>query len=610
MGAVSTRSLVRAVVVVAGLMALPACSGRDGPADEVRESALSPASVTITLSTPKDVATTSVALAANGSLIVNAATTVTGGGAGSTTANSIVTNVGTAGSRFEPDVQLKGDVWSPPTLTLKDRVHVFGVTHATAAPVRGTGVLTDGGVDTTTPLTPATTLTWTVALPASGPAINVSPGASTSRGPGAYGSVTVFQNATLTLSTGTYYFDTLQLESGAHVVLNQTSGPVVIYVRTTLILRGDIKAATSGAAPDLLLVYLGTVSASAEVPFAGTLIAPNARLFLGSVTPGHTGAFFAKNLEVGAHTKVTFRAPHVLLVAGRVPGKSCLDAIVPDPTLTGNAREVQYQADVLRYCTGVEMGPCERAVVARMNVDFFTSAARLVGEVVSPAAYLAVVQDRHRKLKTIRGNEALSCAITQGDGDGDFVPNGQDVCPTTPDLTPTLANGCTNTTLPPAPTVEEMRPALAGGIAVAVDPRCVRAPTPMVPAPLGAWRYPPDPTQGKAIWVSRDGGTSGCPIWYEVEVELTDGLGIRHLTFNPSEDTTVPWIARPAGAVQFHLTTSDPTNRGAWASYSVYTKQYRTRAVNGGGRRSSWSDWFSPGHEDCLAGLCPDGRTP
>ena len=85
-----------------------------------------------------------------------------------------------------------------------------------------------------------------------------------------------------------------------------------------------------------------------------------------------------------------------------------------------------------------------------------------------------------------------------------------------------------------------MRPALAGGIAIAVDPRCVRAPTPMVPAPLGAWRFPPDPTQGKAIWVSRDGDTSGCPIWYEVEVELTDGLGIRHLTFNPNEDTTVP----------------------------------------------------------------------
>ena len=261
---------------------------------------------------------------------MDAATTVTGAGTGSTTANSIVTNVGTAGSRFEPDVQLKGDVWSASTLTLKDRVHVFGVTHATAAPVRGANVLTDGGVDTTTPFTPSTTLQWTVALPASGPAMSVSPGQSTSRGPGAYGNVQVFQNATLTLSTGTYYFDALQLESGAHVVLNQTSGPVVIYVRTTLILRGDIKASTSGAAPDLLLVYLGTASASAEVPFSGTLLAPNSRLFLGSVTPGHTGAFFAKNLEVGAHTKVTFRAPHVLLIAGRVPGGDCLDAIVAD----------------------------------------------------------------------------------------------------------------------------------------------------------------------------------------------------------------------------------------------------------------------------------------
>jgi len=123
-----------------------------------------------------------------------------------------------------------------------------------------------------------------------GPPINLGPGQSGSRGPGAYAAVQVFQNATLTLSTGTYYFDSLQLESGSHVVLNQTSGPVIIYVRTTLALRGDIRASASGAAPDLLLVYLGSTDASAEVAFSGTIVAPNARLFLGSVTPGHTGA--------------------------------------------------------------------------------------------------------------------------------------------------------------------------------------------------------------------------------------------------------------------------------------------------------------------------------
>jgi hypothetical protein len=247
--------------------------------------------------------------------------------------------------------------------------------------------------------------------------------------------------------------------------------------------------------------------------------------------------------------------------------------------------------------------------VARLNVDFFSAAAGLFRETLPPAQYLAFLQDRQRKLRAIRGDEALACAIVQHDGDGDFVPDPQDNCRNTPDLTPTLDNGCTDTRLPPAPTIDVLRPAF-GGLAITGDPRCVHAPSPILPAPLGAWRFPPDPAQGKALWVSRDIDTSGCPIWYEVEVELTDGHGIRHVIFNPREDTTLPWISRPAGAVQFHLTTADPGNRGAWASYTVYTQQYRVRAINGAGRRSSWSDWFRPGTEDCLAGLCPDGRAP
>jgi hypothetical protein len=588
------------------LWAVAACSDPDPPPGVATGSLGAPTEVTISLGTPAGVSTTAVALAASGSLVINAGTTVTGRGTGNPAAPATVTNVGTSGTRVEPDALLKGDVWSASALDLRDRVHVFGIVHA-ATLVRGNRVVIDGGVDARPQQVSATTQ-WTVTVPASGPAVSLPPGQSGSRAPGSYGAVQVFSNATLTLLAGTYYVDTLQLEPQSHVILDQAAGPVVIYVRTTVQLRGDLRA-SSGGAPDLLVVHLGTSDVSAEVPFSGAIVAPNARVFLGSVSPGHVGAFFAKNIEVGPHTTVTFRAPHALLVAAGLPVKSCIDAIVADPTLTGHARDVQYQADILRYCTGRDFGPCEAAVVARLNVDFFSIASALFREAISPAQYLAVLQDRQRKLRTIRGNEPLACGIIHGDGDGDFVPDPQDSCRNTPDLTPTLANGCTDTQLPPAPTIEQLRPGFAG-IAVTGDPRCAHAPSPVLPAPLGAWRFPPDPTQGKAIWVSRDIDTSGCPIWYEIEVELTDGLGIRHLLFNPNEDTTLPWISRPAGAVQFHLTTVDPTNRGAWASYAVYTKQYRARAVNGAGRRSSWSDWFRPGTEDCLAGLCPDARTP
>jgi hypothetical protein len=143
--------------------------------------------------------------------------------------------------------------------------------------------------------------------------------------------------------------------------------------------------------------------------------------------------------------------------------------------------------------------------------------------------------------------------------------------------------------------------------AIPADPRCLKAPAPKTPVPLGAWRFPPDPTVGKAIWFSASTDTSGCPIYYDVEVELTDGQGARAMILQvPQEDANVSWIPRPPGVFQLNFHVTDPGTRGAWASYGVWTQQYRARAYNAGGAMSAWSEWFAPGYEPCVAGACGD----
>jgi hypothetical protein len=308
-------------------------------------------------------------------------------------------------------------------------------------------------------------------------------------------------------------------------------------------------------------------------------------------------------IAVGSFNGATFEVDDITVDGSSVT--DCAAAIIPDPSLSGRAQEIKYQEDILRLCTGRGIGPCERALRARANVDFFAAAAQLVAETLPPAMYLAVVHDRDRKLDSILHNETAACKIVQDDPDGDFVPGDVDQCSDTPDLTPTTANGCPDSNLPSAPPIGDIKKSM-GKLGIVADPRCLNAPWPVEPTVLGAWRYPIQPSNGKAIWISKDPDTSGCPIYYEVDVILTDGAGIRHLAFHATEDTTLSWIVRPAGAVQFNLHTGDGGDRGAWASYAVWTKTLRARAVNLAGRRSDWSNWFSVARRDCIAGACND----
>jgi hypothetical protein len=289
------------------------------------------------------------------------------------------------------------------------------------------------------------------------------------------------------------------------------------------------------------------------------------------------------------------------LCAARIPQ--------PESQDFDRALEERYQRDIARSCSAPELGRCESGLLARLNVDYFVAARRVVRREMSTSQHLAFVQDRERRRAAFRGDEAAACRIYGHDADEDFVPDHRDRCPNTPELTPVDDRGCPVTDFPQGPDIDEVLSILPR-VSFTSDPRCVDAQSPVLPSPLGAWRYPNDPSVGKAVWISRDPDTSGCPIWYEIEVELTDGQGPRRATFRPDEDTTLNWITPPAGVVQFNIRTTDGHQRGAWASYDVFTITYRVRAVSGSGKRSPWSNWFKPGNEDCIAGACVDFSFP
>jgi hypothetical protein len=130
-------------------------------------------------------------------------------------------------------------------------------------------------------------------------AVTVAQGATQALAPGSYAGVTVFSGGRLTLSAGTYFMNTLDLEPQARLNLDQTGGPVQIFVRTSVIDRGQI-ASVAGVQGGFVLGYAGTQPLAIEAPFlAGTVVAPNAKVTVTSLgANAFAGELFAHDIEV------------------------------------------------------------------------------------------------------------------------------------------------------------------------------------------------------------------------------------------------------------------------------------------------------------------------
>ena len=560
---------------------------------------------TVSIILPPGATSQTLALAADGTLLIDdrASVQLPSG------APAEVSNMGSQDTNIGVEART-GGIWSQGRVVLRDRAQVLGFIRTAGTVEQGQQVSVTGSVEQGLSLTPPQIISWQASLPSNAlPAVMVPPDTQWPLlEPGSYESATVESRSTLPLRPGEYVFGSLELRPQSTVWVDDRDGPVVLYVRNQFIYRGGF-VALEGGQPDLVVVFLGTDPVVIESPFAGTVVAPNARVELGTVgPPGHSGAFFAKDLEVRPDTLVTERPPLALLLLAPPGLSDCAALVQPREDLTGRDREVAYQASLLRYCFMPGVSACRAALTARANADYTAAALRVVSGSFTPAQYLAVSRDRRQRLAAAVVNPTLAADLCSGeDTDGDWVPGASDQCPDTPDLTATDAQGCP-IPLPDAPSAADVNQVLMN-MGVVVHQVCLDSKMPGLVVP-GGFYWPSHPERGSYIVASRVTDRSpGCPLWYQFQIELLDASGIAGdymVAFKEEEAVPdlvgIPGRPVPPAFIQFNPLPTESGARHALATAGgVYSARMRARAVLGNGIRGPWSNWKITTQRDCLS---------
>lgn len=200
-----------------------------------------------------------------------------------------------------------GDIASVSRVFLRDRSRVNGdVVSGNVIQTQNQVVITGTALQNQTVLVPSLT-PFLATFPPLSVDVNLEPGQTLTLAPGAYRNVNVKSRATLRLSAGTYFMGTLTIEPDAVVQLNKAGRDVLIRVGSSFIYRGRFVDPASPAFAGAMVVYQGTQQAPIERRFEGTLIAPLAEIALATVSTGHEGAFFARDVLVRPNQQITCR---------------------------------------------------------------------------------------------------------------------------------------------------------------------------------------------------------------------------------------------------------------------------------------------------------------
>ncbi len=157
---------------------------------------------------------------------------------------------------------------------------------------------------------PRLEFTWDVAWPSThGGDVVLTSGATVipDLAPGAYGQVALSSGRKMKLRTGVYFFDSIAVEPQAEVEVDNVGGPVLIYVKDAITLKGLFKE-LNGQRGQLLIGYAGAGTVYVEPAFLGTIVAPQGTIELRRPTDNapHEGAFFGKKVHVFSDSKIKF----------------------------------------------------------------------------------------------------------------------------------------------------------------------------------------------------------------------------------------------------------------------------------------------------------------
>ena len=219
-----------------------------------------------------------------------------------------ISNLGTE-LTFGADVTVHGDVLSTSDVTfLASQSRIHGDIASSGALISQDNVVVDGTVQTGAAIH-SETREWVVEWP-----LNVTEDISRPPGaanvdivPGAYDSVRIFSGAAVTLRTGAYFVHSLVVEPQAHVNVDTSDGPIVIYVKDTLRLNSSLDY-IDGEPGEVLFAYLGQHAALFEEALVATVVAPNSKIELRRPDNGlpHQGAFFGREVHVFSDATVHY----------------------------------------------------------------------------------------------------------------------------------------------------------------------------------------------------------------------------------------------------------------------------------------------------------------
>jgi hypothetical protein len=350
----------------------------------------------LTLATPSPVSPTEPALVGSNSVSL---------GSGAEVISGKTVAMGTGGLQTQPDAILN-EVWSRGTAVLRDRVRLRGTLHARTRTLGNSVVVPTW--DANPAFDPVKTLALNINYPTgAAPNLTLNHAQVASIRPGRHGTVRLNSGSTLTLETGTYYLTGLIVESNVVVRLDQSRGPVVVYVSDSLALRSPFVPLV-GTERHLVIAYLGAPAIVAETQFLGALLAPYTTLTLRAVPTVHTGYFYAKDLVLEAGGRAKYAVPVGLVTASTPAGASCREMLagqVPD-------------SELYRFCPGC-LVPGDR------DQDG-------VEDCVDDCDF--------DPLKVKRG--ACDCGIPDTDTDGDGTPDCRDDCDLDPNSTAPGQCGC------------------------------------------------------------------------------------------------------------------------------------------------------------------------
>lgn len=194
------------------------------------------------------------------------------------------------------------DLYSRGTVELRHRGLVQGSIFTTGPVVGLETSQVQGSVITDYQFDPPGELSWNVRIP---PELigdlALEPDQHLHLTPGRYGTVSIKSRSSVTLEAGDYFMASLRvLEPQSELRIDDSAGPVRLYVEDNLVFRGAILRAAGAAPADVLVTVLGQSPIYLESAFHGFFFAPNASVEVRRTQAAHSGVVFAHSVDLDA----------------------------------------------------------------------------------------------------------------------------------------------------------------------------------------------------------------------------------------------------------------------------------------------------------------------